>query len=110
MLNRANQTLSETIVPSTCPLPYQMPKVRMVLTRVLLCLLPDVLGARQEWDLKVSMGIQVSELPVSITRVKAWLFDLNFTLEKYAISSLLVLPFAIFLMEMNWDTKRDSPS
>jgi len=29
------------------------------------------LGARQEWDLKVSEGIQVSELPVSITGVKA---------------------------------------
>ena len=110
MLNRANQTLSETMVPSTCPLPYRMPKVRMVLPRVLLCLLPYVLGARQEWNLKVSEGIQVSELPVSITGVKAGLFELTFTGEKYAISSLLVLPFAIFLMEMNWDTKRDSPS
>ena len=104
-----NKTLLETMVPSTCPLPYRMPKVRVVLTRVLLSLVPYVLCARQVGDQQVSEEIQVSKLPVWITRVKAVLFEPNFTLEKYAISSLLVLPFAIFLIEMNRDTYTDPP-
>lgn len=97
MLNPANETLSETIVPSTCPLPYRMPKVCAVETRVLLSLLPYVWCARQARDLQVSEGIQVSELPVSITRMKGLLFEPNFTSEKYAVSSSLVSLFAIFL-------------
>jgi len=109
VLNPANQMLSETIVPSNCPLLYRMPTVRMVLTRVVLALVPYLLGVRQAQDQHVSEGVQVSELPVSITRVKAMLFEPNFTLEKYAVSSLLVLPFAIFLKEMNLDTYTDPP-
>jgi len=109
VLNPANQTLSETIVPSTCPLAYRMPKVRMVLTRVVLALVPYLLGARQAQDQQVSEGVQVSELRVSITRVKAMLFEPNFTSEKYAVSSLLVLPLAIFLIELNRDTYMDPP-